>query len=122
MSRFAFFVHHQGRGHAKRTAAIAKWLPAGSEITVMTADPSLFDGSNFDIDIVALPDMIGAPPRSEALLKQSTPSVMHCVPLGVDEQRRTMATIAETLNRVDPSLFIIDVSAEIALSSRILSV
>ncbi|MBZ6378353.1 glycosyl transferase [Pacificimonas flava] len=122
MSHILFFVHHQGRGHAQRTLAIAHELPANVRITAMTARPSLFDGFSRDLEVIELPDMIGAPSRTPALYDHPTPSVMHCVPLGVAEQRRTMARIAETLDRVDPSLFVIDVSAEIALLARILSV
>ena len=118
----AVFAHHQGRGHANRIMAIAQHLPAERPLVIMTADPSQFDGLARDADIVGLPNMIGAPSRSAALHDQPTPTTMHCVPLGVEEMRGHMARIAETLHRYDPALFLIDVSAEIALLSRIMSV
>ena len=122
MQPFAFFVHHQGRGHANRTRAILAELPPSRPVTIMTADPSLFDGMDREIEMVRLPNMIGAPSRTPALFAAPTPEVMHCVPLGVEAQRTHMATIAEALDRIDPALFVIDVSAEIALLARILSV
>ncbi|MGB7404967.1 MAG: glycosyltransferase [Pacificimonas sp.] len=88
----------------------------------MTADANLFEDLCRDVEIVSLPQMIGAPSRTDALHDQPTPLILHCVPLGVDEQRRHMATIAATLDRIDPALFVVDVSAEIAVLSRILSV
>ena len=55
-----FFVHHQGRGHANRTMAVARQFSADRPVTVLTAGPHLFDGFTRDIEIVALPNMIGA--------------------------------------------------------------
>ncbi|RPF71026.1 glycosyltransferase [Aurantiacibacter spongiae] len=117
-----FFAHHQGRGHANRIMAIAQHIPENRPLVVLTAKPSQFDAISRDAKIVRLPDMIGAPSHSAALHDQPTPSVMHCVPLGVPEVREHMGIIAETLRHVDPALFVIDVSAEIALLARIMSV
>ena len=118
----AFFAHHQGRGHANRIMAIMEHIPATRPVTIMTAAPSQFDERPREADIIELPNMIGAPSRSPALHDQPTPGMMHCVPLGVDEMRRHMGRIAATLQDIDPALFVIDVSAEIALLSRIMSV
>ena len=118
----AFFAHHQGRGHANRIMAIAQHIPASRPLHVLTAKPDQFDDMPRDATITELPNMIGAPTRSKALHDEPTPSVLHCVPLGVDEMRRHMGIIAETLRDIDPALFVIDVSAEIALLSRIMSV
>ena len=117
-----FFAHHQGRGHANRIMAIAEHLPADRPLTIMTAAPEQFDRIGRQADLVALPDMIGAPSRSAELHAQATPATLHCVPLGVEEMREHMGVIADTLRRVDPALFVIDVSAEIALLARIMSV
>jgi hypothetical protein len=116
------FVHHQGRGHAQRTMAWARELPPGRRVSVLTAKPSLFDGCDRDIEIVPLPDMIGAPVPAPGLFAEPTPEVMHCVPLGVAATRATMRAIVDHLDDADPALFVIDVSAEIALLSRIASV
>ncbi len=118
----SFFVHHQGRGHARRTMAIIRQFSPDRPVSVMTADPSLFDGFEREIELIALPDMIGAGVPTQALFDQPTPSVMHCVPMGVVEMRQTMRRILDHLDDRDAGLFVIDVSAELALLSRIASV
>ncbi|WP_018917655.1 glycosyltransferase [Vreelandella zhanjiangensis] len=118
----SFFVHHQGRGHARRTMAIIRQFSPDRPVSVMTADPSLFDGFEREIELITLPDMIGADVPTQALFDQPTPSVMHCVPMGVVEMRQTMRCILDHLDDTDTGLFVIDVSAELALLSRIASV
>ncbi|WNL42044.1 glycosyltransferase [Halomonas sp. PAMB 3264] len=118
----SFFVHHQGRGHARRAMAIIRHFSEDRPVSVMTADPSLFDGFERAIDVIALPNMIGAAVPTQALYDQPTPSVMHCVPMGVVEMRQTMRRILDHLDGIDAGLFVIDVSAELALLSRIASV
>ncbi|MFD1951996.1 glycosyl transferase [Sphingomonas arantia] len=118
----SFFIHHQGRGHANRARAIISEMSPNRRVTVMTAKPSLFDGYDRPIEIVELPDMIGAPVPTAELFAEATPDVMHCVPLGVEKTRRTMRTIIDHLDDADPTLFVIDVSAELGLLARIASV
>ncbi|WP_447956931.1 glycosyltransferase [Vreelandella sp. EE7] len=118
----SFFVHHQGRGHARRAMAIIRHFSKERPVSVMTADPSLFDGFEREIDIITLPNMIGAAVPTQALYEQPTPSVMHCVPMGVVEMRQTMRRILDHLDDIDAGLFVIDVSAEMALLSRIASI
>ncbi len=118
----AFFVHHQGRGHANRTRAVVSEFARERPVSVLTADPSLFDGFSRDIEIVPLPNMIGAAVPTPRLYAEPTPQVMHCVPLGLTPMRRTMRTILDHLDDRGVGLFVVDVSAEIALLSRIASV
>ncbi|MFH6780965.1 MULTISPECIES: glycosyltransferase [Methylobacterium] len=118
----AFFVHHQGRGHAHRTMAVAAEFARDRPVSVLTAGPHLFDGFSRDIEIVALPNMIGAAVPTPRLHAEPTPQVMHCVPLGLAEMRRTMRQILDHLDERGVGLFVVDVSAEIALLSRIASV
>ena len=117
-----FFVHHQGRGHANRTRAVVAEFSRARPVSVLTADPSLFDGFSREIEIVALPNMIGAAVPTPRLFAEPTPQVMHCVPLGVPEMRRTMRTILDHLDDREVGLFVVDVSAEIALLARAASV
>ncbi len=91
-------------------------------MSVLTAGPHLFDGFSRDIEIVPLPNMIGAGVPTPRLYAEPTPQVMHCVPLGLAEMRRTMRTILDHLDDRGVGLFVVDVSAEIALLSRIASV
>ncbi|WP_182086577.1 glycosyltransferase [Aureimonas sp. ME7] len=118
----SFFVHHQGRGHANRTMALAQEFSRERPVSVLTAGPQLFDGFERDIEIVTLPNMIGAGVPTPRLYAEPTPQVMHCVPLGLREMRRTMRTILDHLDEREVGLFVVDVSAEIALLSRIASV
>lgn len=118
----AFFVHHQGRGHANRTMAVAAEFARDRAVSVLTAGPHLFDGFGRDIEIVALPNMIGATVPTARLYAEPTPQVMHCVPLGLDAMRRTMRAILDHLDERGIGLFVVDVSAEIALLARIASV
>ena len=118
----AFFVHHQGRGHANRTMAIAAEFTRDRPVSVLTAGPQLFDGFSRDIEIVPLPNMIGASVPTPRLYAEPTPQVMHCVPLGLAEMRRTMRRILDHLDEREVGLFVVDVSAEIALLARIASV
>jgi UDP-N-acetylglucosamine--N-acetylmuramyl-(pentapeptide) pyrophosphoryl-undecaprenol N-acetylglucosamine transferase len=118
----AFFVHHQGRGHANRTMAVAAAFAQDRPVSVLTAGPQLFDGFSRDIEIVPLPNMIGAEVPTPRLYAEPTPQVMHCVPLGLTAMRRTMRRILDHLDERDVGLFVVDVSAEIALLARIASV
>jgi UDP-N-acetylglucosamine--N-acetylmuramyl-(pentapeptide) pyrophosphoryl-undecaprenol N-acetylglucosamine transferase len=118
----SFFVHHQGRGHANRTMALIAEFAKDRPVSVLTADPKLFDGFNRDIEIVPLPNMIGAGVPTERLYAEPTPQVMHCVPLGLSEMRRTMRLILDHLDDRQSGMFVVDVSAEIGLLSRVASV
>lgn len=117
-----FFVHHQGRGHATRTRAIVSRMAAHRPVSVATADPSLFDGFERDIELIELPNMIGASVPTAALHAHATPETMHCVPLGLREMRVTMRQILDHLDDRNVGLFAIDVSAELAQLARIASV
>jgi len=116
-----FFAHHQGRGHANRVMAIADHL-ADRRVIVFTAAPAQFDDAADNVEVAAIPDMIGARPQNKKMYEQPTPAIMHCVPVGVPQVRQTMARILAVLDLTDPALFVIDVSAEIALLSRIASI
>jgi UDP-N-acetylglucosamine--N-acetylmuramyl-(pentapeptide) pyrophosphoryl-undecaprenol N-acetylglucosamine transferase len=118
----SFFVHHQGRGHANRTMALVEQFARERTVSVLTAGPQLFDGFGRDIEIVALPNMIGAAVPTPRLHTEPTPQVMHCVPLGLAAMRRTMRLILDHLDDREVGLFVVDVSAEIGLLSRVASV
>lgn len=118
----SFFVHHQGRGHANRTMALIAEFAKDRPVSVLTAGPQLFEGFNRDIEIVPLPNMIGAGVPTERLYAEPTPQVMHCVPLGLSEMRRTMRLILDHLDDRQSGMFVVDVSAEIGLLSRVASV
>jgi predicted glycosyltransferase len=116
-----FFVHHQGRGHAKRCEAILSHLP-DRPVTILSASREIFSELDDRVTFVELPDMIGDPSRTAALHDQETPHVMHCVPMGSHRLRQNAGLISRFLSEDDPTLFVVDVSAEWALLSRLHSV
>ncbi|CAA2157869.1 hypothetical protein MBRA_03224 [Methylobacterium brachiatum] len=114
-----WYVHHQGAGHLQRARAVAAALPrpctligtlAAFEVTGLDAldlpDDRPLGGSDFD-------GRDGEAERPEAL---------HYAPLNHPGVRTRMARIAEWVERTDPALIVVDVSVEIALLARLLSV
>lgn len=116
-----FFVHHQGRGHARRCEAILAEL-GDRPVTILSASRDNFGDLDDRVTFIELPDMIGDPSRTAALHDQPTPQAMHCVPMGSNLLRENAGLIARFLTEQDPTLFFVDVSAEWALLSRLCSV
>ena len=125
MRPFGIFVHHQGRGHATRCAALVHALPPSRPVTVFCARPDAIPPLRAGAEVVAIPSLFeahlsgGAPPALEAA---RTPATLHCAPLGWPGIRRAVARLAAWLDEADPALMIVDVSAEIAQLCRIASV
>jgi UDP-N-acetylglucosamine--N-acetylmuramyl-(pentapeptide) pyrophosphoryl-undecaprenol N-acetylglucosamine transferase len=117
----AFFAHHQGRGHANRIMAIAEHFSQDRQVSVLTAGPDYFESVSSSVEVVALPNMIGEMVPTARLFDEPTPSVMHCVPLGLPSMRKTMRKIVEHLDDRDIGLFVVDVSSEIGMLGRICS-
>lgn len=122
MSRpFAFFVHHQGRGHARRCEEIIRHLD-DRPITILSADRAIFGDFDDRISFVDLPNAIGDPSATAALHNQQTPDVTQCVPLGSPALKANAEAIVGVLKRDNPGLMINDVSVEWALLARLCSV
>ena len=125
MRPFGYFVHHQGRGHATRCAAVVRALPAARPVTVFCARPDAIPPLRPGAEVVAIPSLFeahlsgGAPPALEAA---RTPETLHCAPLGWPGIRQAVARLAAWFDAADPELMIVDVSAEIAQLCRIASV
>ena len=118
---FGFFVHHQGRGHAKRCEAILAHLD-DRPITILSADRSIFGSLDDRVTFVELPNHIGDPSETPALFDQQTPEVMHCVPMGSARMRDNAALLVRHMSEDRPGLFFVDVSAEWAMLARFCSV
>ncbi|WP_267388545.1 glycosyltransferase [Sphingomonas sp. GC_Shp_3] len=120
---FGYFVHHQGRGHAERCAAIANALPVTRPLTIFCARDDIFPALPAHVEIVRIPSLF-EPGGGEATTMDdiATPATLHCAPLGWPGIRRAMATIAKWFDSANPALMICDVSAEIAQLARICSV
>ena len=118
-----FFVHHQGRGHAERVAALANALVPERSVTLFCAKPDIFPALREGIEVRAIPSLFEPkgtePPR---LAQWPTPDHLHCAPLGWATVTEAVGTIAAWLAEAQPALFISDVSAEIGQLCRIASV
>ena len=118
-----YFVHHQGRGHAERAAAIAHALDPDISLTLFSARSNIFPALPANATIVEIPSLFETPEdASGALADMPTPDVFHCAPLGWPSISRAVATITEWFARADADLFVTDVSAELALLARIASI
>jgi predicted glycosyltransferase len=120
---FGYFVHHQGRGHAERCAAIVNALAPARPVTIFCARDDIFPDLTPSATLVRIPSLFE--PRGDeagSMDHVPTPATLHCAPLGWPGIRHAMATIAGWFDAADPALMICDVSAEIAQLSRICSV
>ena len=118
-----YFVHHQGRGHAERAAALANELIERRPVTLFCARPDIFPELDSRIELREIPSLFeptgGEPPK---LADWRTPDTLHCAPLGWRSIRSAVATIAGWFDDTDAALFVTDVSAELGQLARIASV
>lgn len=118
-----YFVHHQGRGHAERAAAIARALSPRVALTLFSARADIFPPLPEHAQVIEIPSLFEAPADvATAHAGLSTPDVFHCVPVGWPSITRAIATITGWFAEADADLFVTDVSAELALLARIASV
>lgn len=118
-----YFVHHQGRGHAERAAALANELVPGRKVTLFCARDDIFPTLSEGVDVIGIPSLfeqIGDIPAGMA--GQSTPGTLHCAPLGWDTITKATATLMNWFDQAKPALFITDVSAELGQLARIASI
>lgn len=118
-----YFVHHQGRGHAERAAAIVNALPADRPVTLFCARDDIFPALADHVTVTTIPSLFEADGSEEAGLSHvRTPATLHCAPLGWAGITRAVATIAGWFDSARPALFVTDVSAELAQLARIASI
>ena len=120
---FGYFVHHQGRGHAERCAAVVNALPEARPVHIFCARDDIFPPLRNNVTVQKLPSLFearGDEPRGAALL--DTPDTTHCAPVGWSGIREAMAAMAQFFAAEAPELMIVDVSAEVAQLARICSV
>lgn len=118
-----YFVHHQGRGHAERAAAIASELVEERPVSFFCAKPDIFPALPDGIDIIEIPSLFE--PGGEVcanLADHPTPDTLHCAPLGWHSITEATGIIIDWFVNNRPSLFITDVSAELGQLARIASV
>lgn len=117
-----YFVHHQGRGHAERCAAIVNALPAHRPVTIFCARDDIFPPLRAGVEIVLIPSLFEPTGEEVARDFTSQPDTLHCAPLGWPGIRVSMGIMAQWFMTANPALMICDVSAEVAQLARICSV
>ncbi len=118
-----WFVHHQGRGHATRTAALVNALPPDLPVTIFCARDDIFPPLRENARIRRIASLFeprGTEPAGAAALE--TPETLHCAPVGWSGIREATGEIAAWFRDADPLLFVSDVSAEMAQLARLCSV
>ncbi|WP_231889648.1 hypothetical protein [Erythrobacter neustonensis] len=118
-----YFVHHQGRGHAERAAALLNVLVQDRPVEIFTARPEIFTRLDPAIGVTRIPSLF-EPTGEEAVNMRSLPepAMTHCAPLGWPTIRTAMASIAGWFGQANPALFVTDVSAELGQLARLCSV
>jgi predicted glycosyltransferase len=120
---FGYFVHHQGRGHAERCAALVNALPEARPVTIFCARDDIFPELRPNTEIRRIPSLFEPSGGELAGFDHlPTPETLHCAPLGWPGIRAAMAAMAGWFAKAAPELMICDVSAEVAQLARICSV
>ena len=118
-----YFVHHQGRGHAERCAALLHAMPTNRPATVFCADPGVLPSLPEQVDVKALPSLFQRRgDERDGLDHVPHPDTCHCAPLGWPAITDAMATLTDWFSRARPALIVADVSAEVAQLARLCSV
>ncbi|WP_371158200.1 hypothetical protein [Jannaschia sp. 2305UL9-9] len=117
-----YFLHHQGRGHAERAAAIVHALPSDRPVTLFCARPDILPALPPSATVVQIPSLFEPTGEERSADWIATPDTLHCAPVGWPGIRRAMGRIAGWFAEADPVCIICDVSAEVAQLARICSV
>ena len=118
-----YFVHHQGRGHAERAAALVHALGPDTPVTLFSARDDIFPSLPAWAKVERLPSLFEAEaPPPAGLASVRTPPSLHCAPLGWSQITQAVATLTQWFDDARPALFISDVSAELAQLARIASI
>ncbi len=118
-----YFVHHQGRGHAERAAAIANRLAGQRGVTLFCARDDIFPPLADRVEVIRIPSLFEASgEEAPGMAALAMPDTVHCAPIGWPGITRACATIANWFAEQRPALFVTDVSAELAQLARLCSV
>ncbi|WP_022929036.1 hypothetical protein [Patulibacter americanus] len=107
-----WYVHHHGAGHLHRFLAVRRLLPGVVGLSSLPRPEGVPEDA-----WVALP---GDVPASEPD-DPTAGGTLHWAPRGVDGLRRRTAAIAGWAAAADPRVLVVDVSVEVALLGRLLS-
>jgi hypothetical protein len=111
-SLIGYYVHHQGDGHRQRALSIARSAPERF-VLLGTSLAGRTDGPRF----IPLDD--DRPMTGEQVDPLSPDDCLHYAPLGHAGVRQRIAALAEWIAHNRPALFVIDVSAEVAMLARL---
>jgi len=110
-----WYVHHHGSGHEVRACTVVPLL--ADEVVCFSSRP-------LDIPTASvrrLPLDV-EPPTTAWHAAQPTPTALHYAPLGVAGLRRRMGMMAAWMAESDPAAMVVDVSVEVTLLARLLSI
>ena len=118
-----WYVHHQGAGHLQRARAVADALDRPCTLIGTLTDFELRD-LRAGLDVLDLPDdrPLGGDGFSGTNGEAERPHALHYAPLNHSGVRTRMARIAAWVARTEPALIVVDVSVEVAMLARLLSV
>ncbi len=115
-----WYVHHQGAGHLQRARAVAAHLSRPCTVIGTLAGFDTAGLATLDLpDDRPLDDSAGFSGQDG---EADRPEAFHYAPLAHPGLRTRMARIAAWVERTNPALIVVDVSVEVALFARLLSV
>ncbi|OZC04617.1 glycosyltransferase [Rubricoccus marinus] len=112
-ARIGYYAHHHGRGHVARALAILARVRAAA--TLFTSAPVPTDALPPNVGVCVLPPDLPRPGGEEP-----PPGGLHYAPLAHPGVCERMAAIAAWAAR-GPALMVVDVSVEVAVFARLLS-
>lgn len=115
----AWYAHHHGAGHVTRARILTTYLTR--PVALFTSRPAGTIAAN--VAALQLPLDVQTP-QSAWHAGQTQMAQLHYTPVGIDGLRTRMATMAQWAGNADPAptCAVVDVSAEVALFWRLLSV
>lgn len=117
MRPVGYYVHHQGAGHRQRARRIAQLLQRPCTLIGTFAGAEMAGASLLDLPDDRMLDAFDGADGSA-----DRPEGLHYAPLGHPGVRARMARMARWIDEADPVLLVVDVSVEVAIFARLLSV
>ena len=115
-----FYVHAQGRGHATRVSALAAQLPM--PVTIFSSATEYFGKLPAHVELVALASDLPSGEQCYPQALSPSASCLHYAPLQVQGIQSRMHKMAQWMAERRPSLFVVDLSVEVAMLARLMSV
>lgn len=110
VGRIGYYVHHQGGGHARRALAIARLCQAPVTGLSTLPKPAAWLGPWVRLE---RDDLAVSP------LEPTANGGLHWAPVDDEGMRRRMARISAWIADTEPTLFVSDVSVEVATLARL---